>query len=67
MIRLAFVRATGTVRKFVFHRVVQRRLEGLMPARRGRAELSQDLADLPTDRVRLPGVGRPPVEKKIRR
>lgn len=34
---------------------------------RGRAELSQDLAGRPTDRVRLPGGGRPPVEKKIRR
>lgn len=33
---------------------------------RGRAELSQDLADRPTDRVRLPGAGRPPLEKKIR-
>jgi hypothetical protein len=33
---------------------------------RGRAELSQDLAGRPTDRVRLPGAGRPPVEKKIR-
>jgi hypothetical protein len=34
---------------------------------RGRAELSQDLVGRPTDRVRLPGAGRPPVEKKIRR
>jgi hypothetical protein len=34
---------------------------------RGRAELSQDLAGRPTDRVRLPGAGRPPLEKKIRR
>ena len=34
---------------------------------RGRAELSQDLAGRPTDRVRLPGGGRPSVEKKIRR
>lgn len=34
---------------------------------RGRAELSQDLKGRPTDRVRLPGAGRPPVEKKIRR
>ena len=33
----------------------------------GRAELSQDLVGRPTDRVRLPGGGRPPVEKKIRR
>lgn len=34
---------------------------------RGRAEVSQDLAGRPTDRVRLPGGGRPPVEKKTRR
>ena len=34
---------------------------------RGRAEVSQDLAGRPTDRVRLPGGGRPSVEKKIRR
>jgi len=34
---------------------------------RGRGELSQDLVGRPTDRVRLPGGGRPPVEKKIRR
>ena len=34
---------------------------------RGRAELSPDLAGRPTDRVRLPGGGRPSVEKKIRR
>ena len=34
---------------------------------RGRAELSQNLAGRPTDRVRLPGGGRPPVEKKIPR
>lgn len=34
---------------------------------RGRAELSQDLAGRPTDRVRLPGAGRPSVEKKIPR
>ncbi len=35
--------------------------------RRGRAELATSLAELPTDRVRRPGGGRPPVEKKIRR
>ena len=33
----------------------------------GRAELSQNLEGRPTDRVRLPGAGRPAVEKKIRR
>ncbi len=32
--------------------------------RRGRQELSNSLAERPTDRVRLPGVGRPQVEKK---
>jgi hypothetical protein len=33
--------------------------------RRGREELQGDLASSPTDRVRQPGAGRPPVEKKI--
>ena len=35
--------------------------------RRGREELAADFAGRPTDRVRLPGAGRPPVKKKIRR
>jgi hypothetical protein len=35
--------------------------------RRGREELAAGLADRPTDRVRLPGGGRPLVEKKTRR
>lgn len=35
--------------------------------RRGRAELAAELATVPPDRVRRPGGGRPPVEKKIRR
>ena len=34
--------------------------------RRGRTELGAGLADVPPDRVRRPGGGRPPVEKKIR-
>jgi hypothetical protein len=34
--------------------------------RRGREELDAGLADCPTDRVRRPGAGRPPVKKKIR-
>jgi hypothetical protein len=34
--------------------------------RRGREELDADLADRPTDRVRLPGAGRPEVKKKTR-
>ena len=32
--------------------------------RRGRRELDSELQDRPTDRVRLPGGGRPPIEKK---
>ena len=35
--------------------------------RRGRAELAAGLLDRPTDRVRVPGGGRPSVEKKTRR
>jgi hypothetical protein len=35
--------------------------------RRGRTELAAGLADLPAERVRRPGGGRPPVEKKTRR
>ena len=34
--------------------------------RRGQDELALDLADRPRDRIRLPGAGRLPVEKKIR-
>ena len=30
---------------------------------RGRDELTRELQDRPSDRVRLPGAGRPPVEK----
>ena len=35
--------------------------------RRGRDELAAGLAHRPSERVRLPGGGRPPVEKKTRR
>jgi hypothetical protein len=35
--------------------------------RRGRSELDQALAERPADRVRLPGGGRHPVEKKGQR
>lgn len=35
--------------------------------RRGRGELDASLQGRPTDRVRLEGGGRPPVEKKTRR
>jgi hypothetical protein len=34
--------------------------------RRGQQEMSDELVDRPTDRVRLPGGGRLPVEKKTR-
>jgi hypothetical protein len=34
--------------------------------RRGREELAASLVDRPTDRIRLPGGGRPPSEKRIR-
>ena len=33
--------------------------------RQGRRELDADLADTPLDRIRRPGGGRPPAEKKI--
>ena len=33
--------------------------------RQGRHELDADLADTPLHRIRRPGGGRPPVEKKI--
>ncbi len=35
--------------------------------RRGRQELEKDLADRPSERIRLPGGGQPPVEKKVQR
>ncbi len=35
--------------------------------RRGRAEVATGLADVPVDRVRRVGGGRPPVEKKTPR
>jgi hypothetical protein len=35
--------------------------------RRGQAELAADLSQRPVARVRLPGAGRPAVEKKTRR
>ena len=34
--------------------------------RRGRDELDAGLVDRPTDRVRRPGAGRPPLKKRIR-
>ena len=43
-------------------------ITGLDPKtiRRGRRELAQDLSERPTERVRLPGAGRPRSEKKTR-
>ena len=35
--------------------------------RRGRQELDEDLVGRPTERARLPGAGRPAIEKKLRR
>lgn len=50
-----------------FQRIAE--ITGLHPEtiRRGRDELDDELRDRPTSRVRLPGGGRPRVEKKIRR
>jgi DNA-directed RNA polymerase sigma subunit (sigma70/sigma32) len=50
-----------------FQRVSE--ITGLHPEtiRRGRDELLNDLRDRPAERIRLPGAGRPRVEKKIRR
>ena len=44
-------------------------ITGLHPEtiRRGRDELGDELRGRPVDHVRLPGAGRPRVEKKIRR
>ena len=49
-----------------FQRIAE--ITGLHPEtiRRGRDELDNELRDRPTDQVRLPGGGRPRVEKKIR-
>ena len=43
-------------------------ITGLDPhtIRRGRQELAVSLTERPTDRVRVTGAGRPPVEKKTR-
>jgi hypothetical protein len=50
-----------------FQRIAE--ITGLHPEtiRRGRDELNDELGDRPTDHVRLPGGGRPRVEKKIPR
>jgi hypothetical protein len=43
-------------------------ITGLHPdtIRRGREELDAELDDRPTDQIRNPGAGRPPVKKKTR-
>jgi hypothetical protein len=43
-------------------------ITGLDPKtiRRGQSELSQGLEDFPNARIRRPGAGRPPTEKKVR-
>ena len=48
-----------------FQRIAE--ITGLHPEtiRRGRDELENNLGDRPSDRIRLPGGGRPRVEKKI--
>ena len=60
----------GREAKRLGHGGLQRVAEitGLHPEtiRRGRDELGAGLGDRPTDQVRLPGGGRPRVEKKIR-
>jgi hypothetical protein len=50
-----------------FERIAE--ITGLHPEtiRRGRDELEDELQSRPIDRVRLPGGGRPSVEKKTRR
>lgn len=49
-----------------FQRIAE--ITGLHPEtiRRGRDELDDQLQGRPTDRIRLPGGGRPRIEKKIR-
>ena len=49
-----------------FQRIAE--ITGLHPEtiRRGRDELDDELRTRPTDQIRLPGGGRPRVEKKIR-
>ena len=44
------------------------KITGLDPKtiRRGQSELAQGLADFPNARIRRPGAGRPPTEKKAR-
>jgi hypothetical protein len=76
-LNLIFSRLDEQQRRWVAGREARRRghggiqrvaeITGLHPEtiRIGRDELEQDLEGRPTDRVRLPGGGRPCVEKKI--
>jgi hypothetical protein len=76
-LNLILSRVDEQQRRWIAGREAQRRghgglrqvaeITGLHPETicRGREELEGDLADRPVDRVRLPGGGRPRVEKKI--
>ena len=78
-LKLILSRLDEQQRRWVAGREAQRRghggiqevaeITGLHPEtiRIGRDELQQDLAGRPTDRVRLPGGGRPRIEKKTPR
>ena len=52
----------GHGRDVLLHQITGLNVETI---RRGRQELENDLSDRPTDRVRVEGGGRRPVEKKI--
>jgi hypothetical protein len=60
-------REAGRLRHGGITRIAE--ITGLHPEtiRRGRDELGDELRERPTEHVRLPGGGRPRVEKKIRR
>ena len=64
--RWVAAREAGRLGHGGFQRISE--ITGLHPEtiRRGRDELSEDLRDRPRAHVRLPGGGRPRVEKKIR-
>ena len=64
--RWVAAREAGRLGHGGFQRISE--ITGLHPEtiRRGRDELSEDLRDRPRTYVRLPGGGRPRVEKKIR-
>ena len=64
--RWVAAREAGRLGHGGFQRISE--ITGMHPEtiRRGRDELSEDLRDRPCGHVRLPGGGRPRVEKKIR-